>query len=201
MTEHEKMLTPTEAGQRLGVTDRTVKRWIEDGKLRGFRPGKAYQVPESAVEGLLRESEIRPKALPAASTAELAATRYLRLDEEDLTELFADASREDALNIYRALYEEWKHIAPILVDDQDALLNAPTRGFDRDRFFDLNAFYWELAGREHRALQLAPGPEETEAVFRERMNHGLLRSLPHRDYVPGRGWEERAGRDRGLAES
>lgn len=56
------MLTPREAGRRFGVTDRTVKRWIEQGKLRGYRPGKAYQVPESAVEELLERSEIRPKA-------------------------------------------------------------------------------------------------------------------------------------------
>jgi excisionase family DNA binding protein len=61
VAEHEQMLTPREAGRRFGVTDRTVKRWIEQGKLRGFRPGKAYQVPESAVEELLERSEIRPK--------------------------------------------------------------------------------------------------------------------------------------------
>lgn len=62
MSEHEQMLTPQEAGRRFGVTDRTVKRWIEQGKLRGYRPGRAYQVPESAVEELLERSEIRPKA-------------------------------------------------------------------------------------------------------------------------------------------
>lgn len=62
MAEQERMLTPWEAGRRFGVTDRTVKRWIEQGKLRGYRPGRAYQIPESAVEELLEQSEIRPKA-------------------------------------------------------------------------------------------------------------------------------------------
>ncbi len=62
MKERDHMLTSAEAGRRLGVTDRTVKRWIEAGKLRGFRPGKAYQIPESAVEDLLAESEVHPKA-------------------------------------------------------------------------------------------------------------------------------------------
>jgi excisionase family DNA binding protein len=62
MKERGHMLTSAEAGRRLGVTDRTVKRWVEAGKLRGFRPGKAYQIPESAVEDLLAESEVHPKA-------------------------------------------------------------------------------------------------------------------------------------------
>ncbi len=70
MKERDHMLTSAEAGRRLGVSDRTIKRWVEAGKLRGYRPGKAYQVPESAVEALLAESEVHPKERAPRSVAE-----------------------------------------------------------------------------------------------------------------------------------
>lgn len=91
MLEHERRLTPREAGRRLGVTDRTVKRWIEQGKLRGYRPGRAYQVPESAVDELLEKSEIRPKEkVPLSLEWALTAPRgelEEALSEASLSEL------------------------------------------------------------------------------------------------------------------
>jgi excisionase family DNA binding protein len=50
----------------LGVSERTVRRWIKSGKLRAYKPGRDYRIPESAVRTLVEESEIPPKA-PASS--------------------------------------------------------------------------------------------------------------------------------------
>ena len=58
MVVSDKRLTPEEAGERLGVSGRTVKRWVIDGKIEGYRPGLAYQIPASAVEELLEKSRV-----------------------------------------------------------------------------------------------------------------------------------------------
>ena len=47
---------------RLGVSERTVRRWIKAGKLKAYRPGRDYRIPESALRALVEESEIDPKA-------------------------------------------------------------------------------------------------------------------------------------------
>lgn len=70
MNEGERLLSPREAGQRLGVSDRTIKRWIEAGKLSGIRPGKAYMIPESSIGELLEESKVGKKASAPASHEE-----------------------------------------------------------------------------------------------------------------------------------
>jgi excisionase family DNA binding protein len=46
---------------RLGVSERTVRRWIKAGKLRAYRPGRDYRIPESALREFVEESEISPK--------------------------------------------------------------------------------------------------------------------------------------------
>ena|SRR5215212_8432778 len=54
---------------RLGVSERTVRRWIQSGKLKATRPGRDYRIPESAVRALIEESEVSPKG-PAPSPPE-----------------------------------------------------------------------------------------------------------------------------------
>jgi len=46
---------------RLGVSERTVRRWIKAGKLRATRPGRDYRIPESALRELIEEGEVSPK--------------------------------------------------------------------------------------------------------------------------------------------
>src|SRR5215212_9715525 len=59
----EERLVPlsTVAG-RLGVSERTVRRWIKAGKLKATRPGRDYRIPESALRELVEEGEVSPKA-------------------------------------------------------------------------------------------------------------------------------------------
>jgi excisionase family DNA binding protein len=61
-TATEELLSLHEAAERLGVSVYTVRRWIKDGKLRAFKPGKEYRVREPDFEEFLRAREVRPKA-------------------------------------------------------------------------------------------------------------------------------------------
>ena len=47
----------------LGVDVQTVRRWIQSGKLRAFKPGKEYRVREADLEEFLAAREVRPKGL------------------------------------------------------------------------------------------------------------------------------------------
>jgi len=58
----ESHLSLSEAAQLLGISERTTRRWIKAGKLRAYKPGRDYRIPESAVTALIEESEVRPKA-------------------------------------------------------------------------------------------------------------------------------------------
>ena len=45
MDERERMLSVGEAAERLGVTKRTIQRWVHDGKFPGaFRLGEDHQI-------------------------------------------------------------------------------------------------------------------------------------------------------------
>jgi excisionase family DNA binding protein len=46
----------------LGVDVQTVRRWIQSGKLKAFKPGKEYRVREADLEEFLAAREVRPKA-------------------------------------------------------------------------------------------------------------------------------------------
>jgi len=49
----ETFLTPAEAGERLGISGRTIRRWVEAGHISGvILPSGMYRVPESAVESI-----------------------------------------------------------------------------------------------------------------------------------------------------
>ena len=45
----EKIYTLEEVGARYDVSPFTVRNWIYDGRLRAFRIGKTWKVPESAL--------------------------------------------------------------------------------------------------------------------------------------------------------
>jgi excisionase family DNA binding protein len=63
MTE-QRLLTVREVADRIRSSPETVRRWLRQGKLRGFRPGGTklgYRVPESELRRFLAESsEGRP---------------------------------------------------------------------------------------------------------------------------------------------
>lgn len=64
ITANEELLSPEQVGERLGVSVYTVRRWIKDGRLRAFKPGKEYRIQVRDLEEFLRAREVRPKPLP-----------------------------------------------------------------------------------------------------------------------------------------
>ena len=50
----QQLITVTAAADRLGLDDRTIRRYIADGKLRGYRVGtKLVRVDLTDVEALI----------------------------------------------------------------------------------------------------------------------------------------------------
>jgi excisionase family DNA binding protein len=57
----ERHLSLSEAADALSISERTAYRWIKSGKLRAYKPGRDYWIPDSALTELVEESEVRPK--------------------------------------------------------------------------------------------------------------------------------------------
>jgi excisionase family DNA binding protein len=57
----ERHLSLSEAADALNISERTAYRWIKSGKLRAYKPGRDYWIPESAIKEVVKESEVRPK--------------------------------------------------------------------------------------------------------------------------------------------
>ena len=57
----ERYLSLAEASEVLGKTDRTLYRWIKSGKLKAYKPGRDYEIPESAIREMREASEVYPK--------------------------------------------------------------------------------------------------------------------------------------------
>jgi excisionase family DNA binding protein len=54
--DQQRLLTVREVAERLRSSPETVRRWLRQGKLRGFRPGGTklgYRVPEEELERFL----------------------------------------------------------------------------------------------------------------------------------------------------
>ena len=45
----DRLLTTSQAGDLLSVSGQTIKNWVRDGRLSGFRVGGRIMVPKDAV--------------------------------------------------------------------------------------------------------------------------------------------------------
>ena len=54
-----EILTVADVADLLKVSDRTVRNWIEAGKLKGYRFGQAYRIKKADFEAFIEESEIK----------------------------------------------------------------------------------------------------------------------------------------------
>jgi excisionase family DNA binding protein len=63
----QRLLTVREVAERIRSSPETVRRWLRQGKLRGFRPGGTklgYRVPESELQRFLADLN-HGKSLPS----------------------------------------------------------------------------------------------------------------------------------------
>lgn len=50
----DKLLTPEQVAERLQVTERTVYRWLTEGRLEGVRLGRLWRIRPEVFEAFLR---------------------------------------------------------------------------------------------------------------------------------------------------
>src|SRR5215212_8606494 len=74
----DRQLSLSEFAGLMGVSERTARRWIKSGKLRAYKPGRDYRIPESAVREFVEDSEISPKA----RSSSLEPTLFNGLEDE-----------------------------------------------------------------------------------------------------------------------
>ncbi len=63
MTESIRWMSTKEASERLGVTLRTLYRFIDEGQLTAYKFGRVIRLKESDVEGFIESSRIAPGTL------------------------------------------------------------------------------------------------------------------------------------------
>ena len=51
----DKLVSKQEAAQILGVSERTISRYLNEGKIRGAIIGKAWRIKESDVQAFFEE--------------------------------------------------------------------------------------------------------------------------------------------------
>jgi excisionase family DNA binding protein len=63
MTAETSWLGTPEAAQRLGITQRTLYRLIDEGQIPAYRMGRVFRVKESDIEGFVERSRVAPGSL------------------------------------------------------------------------------------------------------------------------------------------
>ena len=63
VAEPIRWMSTREASERLGVTLRTLYRFIDEGQLPAYKFGRVIRLKESDVEGFIESSRISPGTL------------------------------------------------------------------------------------------------------------------------------------------
>ena len=93
----------SEVAGAMGVSERTVRRWIKSGRLKAYKPGRDYRIPEAALRQFIEESEVRPKAEVSPS---------LELSFNDVLD---DERRQQSVEVVRNRYRDMRdHLDPYL---------------------------------------------------------------------------------------
>ncbi len=55
------LLTSIQAGEMLNVSVQTIKNWVNDGRIFGYRIGNRVMIPRVVIEAYLRGATVRPE--------------------------------------------------------------------------------------------------------------------------------------------
>lgn len=55
----EKLYTPEQAAEILHMTVRTVRGWCRSGRIRAYKVGSCYRIPESAIREKVQSLEVK----------------------------------------------------------------------------------------------------------------------------------------------
>jgi excisionase family DNA binding protein len=115
----ERYLSLSEAADALDISERTAYRWIKSGKLRAYKPGRDYRIPESAIKEAIEMSEISPKALRRSS---LEPSLFNGLEDERREDRRAVGAREaiEFARRFTRLYENLNAIRDCMDEYREA---------------------------------------------------------------------------------
>lgn len=54
--EHEKYYSPNEIAEKFNLKSNTVRKWINQGRLKAIKLGDVWRIPESALQEFISES-------------------------------------------------------------------------------------------------------------------------------------------------
>lgn len=54
--ENEKYYSPNDIAMKFSLKPNTVRKWINEGKLKAIKLGDVWRVPESALQAFIKES-------------------------------------------------------------------------------------------------------------------------------------------------
>jgi excisionase family DNA binding protein len=133
----ERHLSLSETTDVLDISERTAYRWIKSGKLRAYKPGRDYRIPESAIRELMERSEAYPKDLsPRLPLEERGASldpMLWRQYCENLADLFEGLAETD-VPPSRAL--GWWDVAPKVAGYTLAVVDALAEGVRDGTVYD-----------------------------------------------------------------
>jgi excisionase family DNA binding protein len=118
-------LTLTQAAEQLGISTRTLRRWIHDGKLRAeLRPGpygQQYLVPTGELSALqvARDVERMQREADLATLSALLGS-YLSEREEDLQQSVTSL-QEQVLDVLRQIVQTQESILSELATLREAV--------------------------------------------------------------------------------
>jgi excisionase family DNA binding protein len=123
----ERHLSLSEAAEALDISERTAYRWVKSGKLKAFKPGRDYWIPESAIREVVEGSEVRPKVEIRSS---LEPSLFNGLEDERRIAINYDTCRTalDGFCDYWNEILDADRLDPQALDDFDAAAKvlAPT---------------------------------------------------------------------------
>ena len=57
----EKLLSPEQVGEILGVSQKMVRDWLRAGRIKGVKLGRIWRVRESDLEAFIKSLEVEQK--------------------------------------------------------------------------------------------------------------------------------------------
>ncbi len=177
-----------DVGEALGVDVQTVRRWIKDGRLRAFKPGKEYRIREDDLEEFLQTREVRPKA--GAQPSPESEERLQAVREKYRT-------YAEGLNAYCDDYEGLLESGTVAQEDVDGFVRvAQTVGRSmarvaRDELRDLADAMGLARWAGERIVLEGAAREKVEAEIDARLfEHSQMHAALHRYYALGRALAE-----------
>jgi excisionase family DNA binding protein len=157
-TARDDLLSPQEAGDRLGVSVYTVRRWIQEGRIPAYKPGKEYRIRDSDLEEFLQTREVRPKG---RASSPLEPTLNGLLEEERRKDVYlpwlefagryADRWHEKAKRggLDRGAYYEWKETLHDLSATTKRLREEEEQGLSPEQRRELedDLIMWKVQSR------------------------------------------------------